>query len=108
MTAHPRAWAKAWKNHRQGPPHACIFNKGHDEDLCVCSSCPRDGIRGHQVVFWLPVRHVMGTSRLLAVSVRSIVYRLQRRVRDGFSPSSVTCAETQWTTEREPPQGKCI
>ena len=25
----------------------------------------------------------------------SIVYRLQRRVRDGFSPSSVTCAETQ-------------
>ena len=24
-----------------------------------------------------------------------IVYRLQRRVRDGFSPSSVTCAGTQ-------------
>ena len=30
-----------------------------------------------------------------SISVRSIVYRLQRRVRDGFSPSSVTCAGLQ-------------
>jgi len=43
-----------------------------------------------------------------AASVRSIVYRLQRRVRDGFSPSSVTCAGTQWITERDLPQEKCI
>ena len=72
------------------------LESGTRGNLCVCSSCPRDG-------------NTAASGRLLAsgatcdgdfpaawaASVRSIVYRLQRRVRDGFSPSSVTCAGTQ-------------
>ena len=94
------------ENHKQGKPRATRPKNGTRGNLCVCSSCPRDGRYGS-------IRSSSGSRcdmwwRLpdcLAISVRSIVYRLQRRVRDGFS--SVTCAGLQWTIKYMGLQGKC-